>query len=562
MRTIRRGLAIALLACSLGAIAGEARFTRIDYSGDDGGPAPATSQYRNPVLAGFYPDPSAIRVGDDFYLVTSTFGYFPGLPIFHSKDLVSWRQIGNAIDRPGQMPYGDAEEITRGLFAATISHHDGTFYIANTCFYCPGRGMGNFVISAKDPAGPWSDPHWMTFDGIDPSLFFDDDGSAWLVSNGIPQVPMRYDGHRAIWLQRYDLATMQPTGERKVLVDGGVDPASRPEHVEGPHIFRRGDWYYLTAAEGGTGEQHAQMVWRSRDVEGPYVAWTGNPALTQRDLDPNRPSPITSTGHAQFIELKDGSWWTVFLGTRPYRGNQYNLGRETFLLPVSWTDDGWPMVLPRGARVPAVAERPALPRDPSPPPMSGPMAWSETFADSPGPQWLTLHAPQLPWFRTGDGGLRIVPGTTSLGAHGAAGNGQPTYLAHRLQHHKARIEATLEPAGLEVGELAGLALFQNETHHVVAAVERSDAGAALVLRLRNGKDDPLPGRELKRVPLASNDAALSLRFQVDNQHLDVSWRSGTEHWNTLLNRLDASLLSVDHAGGFIGNTFGPYAVHQ
>ena len=127
---------------------------------------------------------------------------------------------------------------------------------------------------------------------------------------------------------------------------------------------------------------------------------------------------------------------------------------------------------------------------------------------------------------------------------------------------KARIEATLEPAGLEVGELAGLALFQNETHHVVAAVERSDAGAALVLRLRNGKDDPLPGRELKRVPLASNDAALSLRLQLDDQHLDVSWRSGTEHWNTLLNRLDASLLSVDHAGGFIGNTFGPYAVHQ
>jgi len=316
------------------------------------------------------------------------------------------------------------------------------------------------------------------------------------------------------------------------------------------------------SGQPGPGRHYAKCVWRSRDVEGPYVAWTGNPSLTQRDLDPNRPSPITSTGHAQFIELKDGSWWTVFLGTRPYRGNQYNLGRETFLLPVSWTDDGWPMVLPRGARVPAVAQRPALPRDPSPPPMSGPITWSETFADSPGPQWLTLHAPQLPWFRTGDGGLRIVPGTTSLGAHGAAGNGQPTYLAHRLQHHKAWIEATLEPAGLEVGELAGLALFQNETHHVVAAVERSDAGAALVLRLRNGKDDPLPGRELKRVPLASNDAALSLRFQVDNQHLDVSWRSGTEHWNTLLNRQDASLLSVDHAGGFIGNTFGPYAVHQ
>ena len=558
----RCGLAIALFACSVAAAAGEARFTRIDYSGDDGGPVPAAGEYRNPVLAGFYPDTSAIRVGDDFYLVTSTFCYFPGLPVFHSRDLVSWRQIGNAIDRPGQMPYGEAEELTRGLFAATISHHDGTFYIANTCFYCPGKGMGNFVISAKNPAGPWSDPHWMSFDGIDPSLFFDDDGSAWLVSNGIPQVPMRYDGHRAIWLQRYDTATMQLVGERKVLVDGGVDPASKPEHVEGPHIFRRGDWYYLTAAEGGTGEQHAQMVWRSRDVEGPYVAWTGNPSLTQRDLDPNRPSPITSTGHAQFIELQDGSWWTVFLGTRPYRGNQYNLGRETFLLPVRWTDDGWPMVLPRGARAPAVASRPALPRDPATRPRSGPMAWSETFTTQPGPQWLTLHAPQQPWFRTGDAGLRIVPGRTALGAHGSAGNGQPTYLAHRLQHHHARIEATLEPASLDVGEQAGLALLQNETHHVLAMVERNAAGAALVLRLRAGKDDPIAGRELKRVPLASTVDAVSLRFQLDSQHLDVSWRSETGAWNSLLNRLDASLLSVDRAGGFIGNTFGPCAVRQ
>ena len=292
------------------------------------------------------------------------------------------------------------------------------------------------------------------------------------------------------------------------------------------------------------------------------MAWAGNPSLTQRDLDPNRPAPITSTGHAQFIELKDGSWWTVFLGTRPYRGNQYNLGRETFLLPVSWTSDGWPMVLPRGERAPAVAARPALPRDPATAPVSGPITWSETFSNKPGPQWLTLHAPQQRWFTTGAGGLRIVPGNTALGAHGTVGKGQPTYLAHRLQHHNGRIEATLEPASLETGELAGLALFQNETHHVVAAVERSATGSALVLRLRNGKDDPVLGRELKRVPLASTDDAVSLRLQLDGPRLDVSWLEVNGTWKTLADRLDASVLSVDRAGGFIGNTFGPYAVRQ
>ena len=245
------------MACQM-AMAGTALITQVDYQGDDGGAVPTDAQYRNPVLAGFYPDPSAIRVGNAFYLVTSSFGYFPGLPVFKSSDLVHWIQIGNAIDRPGQINYGN-DALTRGLFAASISHHDGTFYIANTCFYCDG---GNFLITAKDPAGPWSDPIWLDAKGIDPSLFFDDDGSAWLVNNDVPAGTLRYDGHRAIWLQQLDLARMKLVGPRQVIVDSGFQPASNPEHIEGPHLFRRDGYYYLTAAEGGTGEQHAQMVYR------------------------------------------------------------------------------------------------------------------------------------------------------------------------------------------------------------------------------------------------------------------------------------------------------------
>lgn len=562
MRARNAGIRLALLSSLLAtfAWAGEVRFTEVDYRGDDGGPIPADTQYRNPVVAGFHPDPSAIRVGDDFYLVASSFGYYPGLPLFHSTDLVSWRQIGNAIDRVEQMPYGDGEELTRGLFAATLGHDGQRFYIANTCFYCPGRGMGNYVITADDPAGPWSDPAWLDTDGIDPSLFFDHDGRAWLVSNGMPDGPMRYDGHRAIRIQQFDAATLALTGPRIQLVDAGVDPASNPEHVEGPHVFRRGSWYYLTAAEGGTGEQHAQMIWRSRSVTGPYEPWPGNPTLTQRDLDPAREAPVTSTGHAQFVELADGSWWAVFLATRPYRGNQYNLGRETFLLPVQWHDD-WPVILPRHARVPTVVERPPLPRSVQPRPTSGPMAWTETFsADALPPAWLMLDPPEQAWFATGEGGLRITPSSTPLGGHGT-GSGQPAYVGHRLQHHRASIAITLDAIALEAGELAGLALLQNERYHHVAAIERNrdGTGASLVLLQRAGPDDPMAGRELARVALPALPERIRLRLRLDAPRLDADYALSPGAWRTLAADLDASLLSVDTAGGFIGNTFGPYA---
>lgn len=549
----RFALALALWLTTLPAWAGDVLFTEVRYDGDDGGPAVDQARYRNPVIAGFYPDPAAIRVGDDFYLVTSTFGYFPGLPVFHSRDLVSWRQIGNAIDRPDQIEYGD-DELTRGLFAASISHHDGTFYIANTCFYCDG---GNFVITARDPAGPWSDPVWLGFEGIDPSLFFDEDGSAWIVNNGLPEGELRYDGHRAIWIQRFDVAAKKMTGLRKVLVDGGADPAGKPEHVEGPHLFQHDGWYYLTAAEGGTGEQHAQMVWRSRKITGPYEPSPANPVLTQRDLDPARPDPVTSAGHAQFVELKDGSWWAVFLATRPYRGNQYNLGRETFLLPVRW-HDGWPVILPRGERIPMAPARPPLPREPQPVRTTGPMQWVERFtAERPPPQWMTIHPPKHAWFATGSEGLRLTPSSTPLGEHGSGG--QPAYLAHRLQHHRATLTATLAPYQPAPGELAGLALLQNESRHYVVGMERGDRGPAVALYRRAGKDDDARGQRLARIELPASQRPVSLRFRLDGPRLDVFYALETDQWRPVATGLDASLLSTDVAGGFTGTTFGPYA---
>ncbi len=535
--------------------AGSALFTRIHYQGADGGPTPTTSQYRNPILAGFYPDPSIIRVGDDFYLVNSSFGYFPGLPVFHSRDLVDWTQIGNAIDRPGQIDYG-RHELTRGLFAASISYHGGTFYITNTCFYCDG---GNYVITAKNPAGPWSNPVWFGIEGIDPSLFFDSDGKAWLVNNGMPVGKPRYEGHRAIWIQQFDPASMKLVGPRKVIVDGGTDPSANPQYVEGPHLFRRGSRYYLIAAQGGTGEQHAEMVWRSHHVTGPYMAWSGNPVLTQRDLDPARAHPVTSAGHAQFVELKDGSWWSVFLATRPYRGNQYNLGRETFLLPVHWHDD-WPQVLPHDTPVPLVATRPPLPRTASTQPTTGPFGWTEHFHGHDLPlAWMTINVPRTHWYATGSKGLRITPSATPLGDYA---NGQPAYVAHRLQHRVASLEATLDAALLAPNEQAGLALFQNETHFYAAMRVHDHSGNAVVLFRRTSKDEPAAGTPIARVALGKTTQPLRLRFQLDGARLDAWYAQGSGAWLPLARNLDASVLSTATAGGFTGVTFGPYAYRK
>src|SRR3954464_4855783 len=205
-----------------------ARFDWFDYRGADPVDStlhPGPNDYRNPILHGFYPDPSVTRAGNDYYLVNSTFTYFPGLPIFHSRDLVNWTQIGNAIDRPDMLDFGRLG-LSRGVFAPAITFHDGIFYILNTCVDCGG----NFVITARNPAGPWSNPVWLPEleGGIDPSLFFDDDGKAWLVNNGPPVGPPRYDGHRAIWLQEFDVRAMRTVGPRRLLVDGGVNPAANP----------------------------------------------------------------------------------------------------------------------------------------------------------------------------------------------------------------------------------------------------------------------------------------------------------------------------------------------
>jgi xylan 1,4-beta-xylosidase len=300
----------------------------------------------NPVLAGFYPDPSVVKVGTDYYLVNSTFSYFPGIPVFHSKDLKNWKQVGNVISRTSQMNFvGD--RLTRGLFAPAISYNNGIFYV--TCTLIDRKG--NFVVTAKDPAGPWSDPVWLPeVKGIDPSLYFDDAKAYILYNSGPPDNKSLYSGHRTIRMYEFDPVSLKVTGEEKILVNGGVDISKKPVWIEGPHILKANNWYYLYAAEGGTSVNHSEVVFRSQSPWGPYIPWEHNPILTQRDLPEDRKHPVTSTGHAQFVEGPDGKMYAIFLAVRPYTGDYYNTGRETFIAPVEWKD-GWPVINPGSKEV-------------------------------------------------------------------------------------------------------------------------------------------------------------------------------------------------------------------
>ena len=299
--------------------------------------------YTNPILAGFYPDPSICRAGDDYYIVNSSFAYFPGLPIFHSKDLVSWKQVGNAMDRPEQLPLIGAG-VSRGLFAPAISYYKGKFYIVCTLI---DRG-GNFVITADNPAGPWSNPTYIReVNGIDPSLFFDEtNDKAYIIYNSEP--PGRkslWNGHRTIRMYEFDYNNKKVLGEEKLLINGGVDTAKHPVWIEAPHIYHINDWYYLMCAEGGTGYNHSEVIFRSKSPEGPFQPWDKNPILTQRHLSRSRKNPVTTAGHADLVQTKNGDWYAVYLACRPYEGDLYNIGRETYLNPVTWTDDGWPVIL-------------------------------------------------------------------------------------------------------------------------------------------------------------------------------------------------------------------------
>jgi xylan 1,4-beta-xylosidase len=552
-----RALAAALMciAAPLAAASGDtAVFSYMSYRGHD--PVEAamplkSGQFRNPILPGFHPDPSIVRVGENFYIVNSSFGFYPGLPISRSRDLVNWTQIGNAIDRPDMLDFSGLG-IARAVFAPTIRHHDGLFYIVNTCTDCGG----NFIITAANAAGPWSKPVFLPeVDGIDAEIFFDDDGRVWITNNGPPLGTPRYSGHRALWIQELDLKSMRMTGPRTVIVDGGVKPAENPIWTEGPHIVKRDGWYYLFAAEGGTAGDHSETVFRSRTVTGPYTPGPINPILTQRDLDPARPFPIYAAGHADFVQTPKGDWWAVFLATRPYQANLSNMGRETFLLPVSWPKGGWPLILPAKSLVPHVLPRPKLPPDK---PVNRAI-WRDDFvAPTLSPEWIMARQPRERWYRLAPHALTMTARAESIG-----GTGNPSFLARRQEHGFATVETEVRYAPTRTGDRAGLAAFADEQHYYFIGVMQTAKGPAVAVSMRNGATDPENGTVIASTPLAkSSGKPIRLRVDAKGAAFDFSYAIGDGAWTKLVADADGRPLASERSNQFTGVVIGMLAERE
>ncbi|GAO30870.1 glycoside hydrolase family 43 protein [Geofilum rubicundum] len=448
----------------------------------------------NPILPGFYPDPSVCAGEDGYYMVHSTFGYFPGIPIFYSPDLVHWEQIGHVLNRPEQVQFEGLGLGNEAIFAPTIEYHNGTYYVACTEVW----GRGNFVVSAQDPSDPWSNPTFFPeVSGIDPSLVFDEDKVYMVYNSDAPDNTPLYEGHRTIRLYELDMDEKVVVGEPTILVNGGVDISEEPVWIEGPHIYHIDGMYYLSAAEGGTSVNHRQVIFRSEDIRGPYVPWEKNPILTQMHLDPNRPNPITSTGHADLIQDLEGNWWSVFLACRPYEGNHYNTGRETFMAPVRW-EDGWPVINPDFEEVQyTYAFNSALKNLEEIRPLNGNFTLRDDFTrDELDMTWVHIRVPDRPWYQIDAPGgvlsMELLPGEKML-------ESSPSFIGRRQQHLVSSATTAIEFTPQTEDHKAGIAILQKENrfYYLCQSLEN---GQPVVQLFRSNAESSLYELELMLLP--------------------------------------------------------------
>lgn len=533
-----------------------ALFHSFSYSGNDDiyaqNELAEPGAYHNPILPGWYSDPTICTNGEgDYFLATSTFTYYPGVPLFHSKDMVNWKQVGHILTRPEQFQNMERQLVSGGIFAPALAYnpHNKTYYMITT-----NVGAGNFFVKTQDPFGEWSDPIMLPeVQGIDPSFFFDEDGKGYIVNNDdAPDYKPEYPGHRTVRVVEFDPKTDKCVGERKIVVNKGCRPEERPIWCEGPHIYKVNGKYYLMTAEGGTSGWHSEVIYRGDTPFGPYQPYEGNPILTQRTLDPKRPNPVTCAGHADIIQAKEGDWWGVFLACRPIDGEFENLGRETFLLPVKWTEDGWPYFLGQNETVPLSASREGVTRNDSV--TFGNFSKTDDFdSEKLGLEWLTLRGPATEYWS-----LKSTPGFLSLKC--APVNSTETavipYVGRRVQHHvyDASTRMTFSPESDQ--ECAGLLLMKDETHQYLLCLGCNDRGHCIMLnRIGEGKTETLA-----TAPVDDDLTTVDLKVNSKGKTLAFSYSpDGGKNWKTVAENVDAGYLSTDRTGGFTGTTVGMYA---
>ena len=474
-------------------------------------------RYENPILRGFNPDPSICRVGNDYYLVTSSFEYFPGIPVYHSTDLVNWRQIGNCIDRDDQLPYETAA-AGQGMWAPTIRYHDGVFFVTATF-----QGFGNFIIHSANPATGWSDPVKVDMSGIDPSLLFDE-GKVYYCTNQRGE-----DDLEALSLAEIDPFTGALLSPARVIWHGMS--GDRPQYLEAPHVYHIGEWYYLLAAEGGTRFNHMITAGRSRSVWGPYVS-CDHLILTNRYAEN---TGVAGSGHGDLAEDQNGNWWLVHLATRPDEGWYSHLGRETFLLPVAWENE-WPVI---GDGVSHLAcEGPLWAQQK---PMD---SWQADFSFRQ-PQWLFLRKPRWENYDFQGDKLLLTPSQDHL----SDPLGRPTFLALRQMDMDCTAEAEIDFDPIYDGSEAGLTIFVADYGYYTFCKRRENGKNWLSVQRQGGTFHP--------ISIPTEDGSVCLKITASKKEYLFSFAFNKEPFHTWTIVLP---LTKDDAGkGFTGTLIGLYA---
>lgn len=493
---------------------------------------------QNPILRGFYPDPSVCRVGKDFYLVNSTFSYVPGVPVFHSRDLVNWVQIGNVLERESQLPL-DKAEMSRGIFAPTIRYNNGVFYMITTNI----DNGGNFYVTATDPAGPWSDPIWLKVPegqdgGIDPSLFFEGDKCYYVGQRQKPDA--KFFGDCEVWIQELDLEKGELIGEVTSLYSGSMKECV---WVEGPHIYHIGDYYYITCAEMGTCFEHSISVARSKNLLGPYENFKCNPLLTHRHL--GKKSEIQNIGHGDLVDTEDGQWYLIMLGTRPIDGIT-ELGRETFIAEVIW-EDGWPVVNPGIGKVQAEQEinLPCVDN------LAGAKCYEKEikvrYTDKLDKRLMTFRHPAEGMYNIeNENEISLAPSTATPSDRDRS----CSYVGIRQQEYKFRLDITVQEFS-DANASGGLLYIHSDDNYLTLLVSR-DGDKAVVTAAKNEKGNISALGEYVFPAFPENGIKLSLIGDMRNVSLYANETQIAEGINS-------AFLSSELAGGFVGCTYGPYA---